>query len=313
MERLGFGLSSSWTSTARRSLIVALGLWLGGAAMGCSESHGTDSDAGSDTGFIFSDATVFPDAGSPDAGSPDAGPVSCGPQDAHQITCPAGVCDGPDSYAWDGERCVTIDCGTCEGADCGRLPHSLAACEAAHATCEPALCRGTGGDWLFFTEECEHYVCGLPQLASCFVGRPVCNCGSGRSFGPAGCFDDTACPEVDPQPPEVVCGASGGTWTPGICCNTRCGVQCDLDCVAPACVCGEFEIFDAIRGCVPAAECFERGDGETCTNVSSRCEEGLICCQRCGGVGCEVDSFCHAPVCDADPDIDECGNNLRAP
>ena len=287
---------------------------VGASLLGCSESHGVD-DAGTDA--RVNDACLcLPDAGLPsDGGLPrDTGtlPLRCTPDDAREIVCPAGVCDGLDSYAWDGDRCVAIDCGTCEGADCDALPRSLEACEAAHAGCAASLCRATAGEWLFFAEECEHYVCGFPRPATCEVGGPVCDCGSGRSFGPAGCFEDT-CPEVDPLPPELLCPATGGVWTEGICCSTRCGVPCALACAGPACVCGDFEVFDPVRGCIQAAECFERSDGETCTNIHTRCDEGLICCQSCGGPGCAPDSFCHAPVCDSNPDIDECGNNLLAP
>jgi hypothetical protein len=296
------------------------------AVAGCSESHmmGAD-DAGTartDGGAHSTDAPFFaPDACRCDAGAPpdsglgpDGGVFSCDVDDARGETCPDAVCDGPDSYAWDGERCFRIDCGTCGGSDCGTLAHSEAECLARHASCVPEQCRATGGEWLFFTEECEHYRCGQPQLASCLVGMPVCDCGSGRSWVEGvGCADDPACPEVDPLPPETLCPATGGTWTNGICCHTTCGQLCDLPCAAPGCVCGPLEVFDAIRGCVPAAECFEREVGETCGFAGTRCGEGVLCCQRCGGAGCDPDMICQPPVCDADPTIDECGNNLLAP
>lgn len=299
-----------------------LGIAAGIAALGCGESHMAGGDAGTPA-----------DAGATDAGTPwladacrrcvdvgpppvDAGGVvfSCAADDARAVTCPAALCDGPDSYAWDGERCLRIDCGACEGADCGVLTHSLTECEAAHSGCVPQQCRATGGEWLFFTEECEHYVCGQPQLASCEVGMPVCNCGSGRSWvDGVGCAADPGCPEVDPLPSDVLCASTGGTWTDGICCSTTCGRFCDLDCAAPGCVCGAMEVFDSIRGCVRAAQCFEREVGETCGAMRTRCGDGLICCQHCTGVGCAPDMTCEAPVCDADPTFDECGNNLRAP
>lgn len=289
------------------------------AGAGCSESH---TNTGDDAGPSLSDVScVCLDAG-PDAPLlyPDAPPIdgggiaSCAADDARGEICPDAICDGFDNYAWDGERCFRIDCGTCEGSDCGSLPTSLEACRAAHATCVPEQCRATGGEWLFFTEECEHYVCGNPQPVACIVGMPVCNCGSGRSFSPgSGCFDDATCPEVDPLPPETLCGDTGGTWTPGICCHTTCGVMCDDDCAAPGCVCGPMEVFDSLRGCVPGLECYEREAGETCTLAHTRCGEGLLCCAHCGGAGCSPDSTCEAPTCDGDPTIDECGNNLLAP
>ena len=98
----------------------------------------------------------------------DAPPIvaSCEPADAHAVVCPTAICDGFDNYVWDGERCVTIACGTCEGPDCEHAAHSMEECVAAHATCEAALCQSTGGDWLFFAEECEHYSCGRPQPAT---------------------------------------------------------------------------------------------------------------------------------------------------
>lgn len=298
-----------------RSLLLLLPLAL---LPGCPDSHGTEHDAGpSDAGrdvFIGGDCCIPRDVGLEEDAPDDAPrPVDCSPDDAHAVVCPAGICDGPDHYAWDGERCVTIPCGTCEGEDCASLPTSLDACRAAHATCDAALCTATGGDWQFWAEECGHHVCGVPPPVLCAVGMPVCDCGYERSFEPGvGCVPDE-CPVYDPVDPQTLCGSTGGTWTTGICCPTTCGVHCDLECAAPACVCGPFEVFDAIRGCVLATECFVRGDGETCTNIHSRCEDGLICCQDCGGAGCAPERYCRAPLCDADPNIDECGNNLLAP
>lgn len=282
----------------------------------CTDSHeangdtGTRTDAGTpeDAPVVYIDICSCGDAPPP--------PSSCEAQDARELTCPAGICDGLDSWAWDGERCRFISCGTCEGADCGALPHTREACESAHASCVPALCRDTGGEWLFHTEECEHYVCGLPQPATCLIGMPVCDCGSGRGFvDGVGCTEIEGCPEVDPLPAETLCGDSGGTWTPGICCHTSCGVFCDEDCAAPACVCGPLETFDSERGCVDDVLCHTRTVDQTCTtgNDQLRCEDGLICCQDCGGAGCDPTPHCRAPVCDANPDIDECGNDLLAP
>jgi hypothetical protein len=280
----------------------------------CTDSHEADRDTGAppDVGLPPDAPVTFLDACSCDASRPAA---TCDPQDARPITCPAGICDGPDSWAWDGERCVYLSCGTCEGSDCPTLPHSQAECESAHAACVPSLCRDTGGEWLFHTEECEHYVCGLPQPATCLIGMPVCDCGDGRGFTPGVGCEAITCPEVDPLPPETVCTDTGGTWMLGICCSTTCGEFCDEDCAAPGCVCGELESFDAIRGCVDDVVCHTRTVDQTCTtsNDQLRCEDGLICCQDCGGAGCEPTPHCRVPVCDADPDIDECGNNRLAP
>lgn len=289
------------------------------ALSACSESHSGDGDTGrSDAGVA--DAPLPPDcACDPDVflPPPDAGlPPSCDPQDAHAEVCPDAICDGLDSWAWDGERCTGIACGTCVGEDCDALPFSREACEAAHVTCEPALCRDTGGEWLFHVEECEHWRCGNPQPVTCIVGRPVCNCGDGRAFfADEGCVDIDGCPAVEALPPDELCESTGGNWAPGICCHTECGTHCDLDCAAPGCECGPLETFDGARGCVDSVECHTRTVDQTCTtgNDQLRCEDGLICCQNCGGAGCSPDAHCRVPVCDADPTHDECGNDLLAP
>jgi hypothetical protein len=299
--------------------LLALCFSLGAAALGCSESHGAtepDAQVVFDDAEWFHDAFVVRDAAAESDASIDGGavPSSCSAQSAAETICPATLCDGPDSFAWDGERCIRIDCGACTGTDCGHLPTSLAACEASHASCIPEMCRATGGEWLFWAEECQHYRCGNPQPAECLVGMPVCNCGDHRSFDFArgGCFDDTSCPEVDPLPPMQLCTATGGTWTPGICCNTHCGQFCPLACASPGCVCGDLQVFDAVRGCVDSAECHVVDAGHECSD-RVRCRDGLICCEHCGGAGCDPHMTCTAPVCDADPNIDTCGNNLLAP
>jgi hypothetical protein len=276
--------------------------------LGCPSSSGL-TDAGVDGAIPPVDAAGL------DVPVRDAAPLplGCAPDDAREIVCPESGCDGPPSFAWDGTRCVPIACGACEGADCASIETSLDACRAAHATCDAELCRATDGDWQFWAEECGHHVCGVPPPQTCEVGTPVCDCGATRTFVPGvGCAPDD-CPAVDPLPPEMLCGRTGGAWTDGICCSTTCGVFCELDCAAPGCVCGAFEVFDLVRGCVPATECFVRSEGETCTNERSRCDDGLICCQTCGGAGCEPERTCRAPVCDGDPATDVCGNNALAP
>ncbi len=291
------------------------------AVVGCSESHGVSdqNDGGSapDSPFWTEDAPRS-DAPywAPDAPVwVDAGPANdCSAQDAHEAVCPGAVCDGLDSYAWDGERCVPIDCGACMGTDCASLPRSQTICESNHASCIPEMCRATGGEWLFYAQECLPYQCGRPQPAECLVGMPVCNCGDGRSFDPArgGCFDDTTCPVVDPLPPEQLCGATGGAWTDGICCPSHCGEPCALACTAPACVCGPLQVFDAERGCVDDAACHVASFGGECSD-QVRCPDRQLCCQSCTGAGCDPVRHCIAPVCDADPQTDTCGNHLLTP
>ncbi len=277
-----------------------------------------DAFVGGGDGGAFPDAPDATDAGPRADAAPigDAGvmPSSCAPQDAQAIVCPSAVCDGLDQWAWDGERCIRIECGTCVGADCGHLVFAESQCRANHATCVPEMCRATGGQWLFYAQECQHYRCGTPQPAECLVGMPVCNCGDGRSFDAArgGCFDDSTCPAVDPLPPQTLCTATGGTWTTGICCATHCGEVCPLACAADNCACGPLQVFDGVRGCVDSAECHVHRTGQEC-NTQIRCQDGLICCQHCGGAGCDPTMTCEAPVCNAGPHIDMCGNNLLAP
>jgi hypothetical protein len=306
----------------RTSLLASLTLLSLAGIAGCSGDHmapgndaglppgdgGTPIDAFGPDGFTPEDAWIPPDA--PWVG--DAGPVSCSAQDAQAMLCPSAICDGFDSWAWDGSRCVRIDCGTCVGADCAGLPHTEAECSARHAGCEASLCRATGGDWLFWPAGCGPTQCGQPSPALCLVPVPLCDCGNGRSFGAAGCFDDPRCPVVDPLPPETLCTTTGGTWSRGICCPTRCGQACGADCAADACTCGALQIFDPVRGCIDAAECHVIANGGVC-NASTRCQDGLICCQHCGGAGCAPDMTCQAPVCSSDPNIDVCGNNRLAP
>jgi hypothetical protein len=310
----------------RLAHICALGLLL----TACGTSHGVpdsgprEGDAGrgvdagprGDAGSAVEDAgSAGEDAGHPpaDAGGPfDAGPAaSCDAEDARAEVCPDALCDGPGSWHWDGERCFYIDCGACRGSDCGG-PTTQAACEAAHAACEPQLCRDTGGTWRWWDEVCGHYECGFPPPEDCLVGGPACDCGPGMRFDPSeGCVA-AECPAIDPLPPETLCESTGGTWTADICCPTTCGEYCTAECLAPACVCGPREVFDSVRGCEVGQPCVERELGQSC-DERTRCADGLICCDSCGGAGCAGAPTCRAPVCDSNPDIDTCGNNLLAP
>lgn len=311
-------MSSRRLGVAHRTqaLVAILGASLLSACLSHTRAEpGVDAGPGeTDTGIEVADSGLLLDAFVP---TEDGGtsPSSCAPADASAIVCPSGICDGFDNYVWDGERCIMIPCGTCVGPDCEHAAHSIGECQVQHATCEPQLCTSTGGEWLFFAEECQHFICGQPTFADCLVGMPICDCGPGRSFAPGtGCFDDATCPEVDPLPPESLCNDTGGTWTAGICCSPHCGVPCAAECLAPACVCGATQDFDPIRGCVDTAECHVRPAGDVCNEAAGvRCEDGLLCCQRCGGAGCDPEAHCQAPLCDGDPDIDECGNNLLAP
>lgn len=288
---------------------------------GCSDSHGRDElDAGPlpDSGAVL-DSSAPPDSGfprdsgfSPDSGlPPDAGPRgSCDAQLASSAVCPEVLCDGPSTWYWNGDSCFAIECGACEGADCGSGSGSEDGCMAAHASCEPALCTTSGGDWLWWAEECGHFSCGFPPPVDCILGMPVCDCGAGRSFeAGVGCVA-ADCPEVDPLPRNVACTSSGGTWAP-ICCDTVCGIPCAAACLADACDCGPGRVFDSLRGCIDATRCHEPLEGESC-GPESRCEGSSICCARCGGAGC-FESTCTVPVCDADPHTDSCGNRDDVP
>jgi hypothetical protein len=299
---------------------------------GCSEWHGLEADAavesdayrihsilvadggarGCDVGLVCDDAWTAPDVSVVEIDASMR--VSCGAQDAHETICPTTLCDGLDQWAWDGERCVAIDCGACVGADCLGLPHSPDACAASHASCPASLCRASGGGWLFWAAACGDYHCGYAPPADCLVGMPVCDCGDGRSFEATrgGCFDDPSCPPVDPLPPETLCTSTGGTWSRGICCPTRCGQPCAAACANDACTCGDLQVFDPIRGCIDDASCHVRASGEACS-AQTRCADGLICCERCGGASCDPVMHCQAPVCSTDPNIDRCGNDRLAP
>jgi hypothetical protein len=283
----------------------------------CSASHG-DLDGGlgpADAARAPHDAaTIGEDAGPPPVDDAGLAPARCDAEDARELTCPTAVCDGLDTWHWNGDSCFRIDCGTCVGADCSRSPTTFtqADCEAAHAGCAPTICRTTGGAWLWWAEECNPYICGRPAPAECFVGHAVCDCGPTRRYDAAlGCVDDPTCPPPATTDREALCTATHGTWG-GYCCDTICGELCSDPCVSPACDCGPGRVFDDVRGCVESTRCHERVAGETCEG-DARCAAGTICCQSCGGAGCVGPHRCVAPVCDSDPFTDECGNDSRAP
>lgn len=275
----------------------------------CADSHGRLGDAGrmNDGGPLEVDAAIR------DAGMLDAGPRStCDADDAQAQICPAAVCDGLPRWYWNGDDCFSVDCGACIGADCARGVSSEAECLAAHASCVSALCRATGGEWRFWAEDCGHFVCGYAPPEDCEVGAPSCDCGAFRSFDPTrGCFDDTTCPVPEPVTREALCTSTRGTWG-GFCCDSVCGAGCPEPCAQPACDCGPGRIFEDARGCIESVRCHEPRREESCEG-EARCEEGTICCEHCGGAGCFGPPTCEAPLCDDDPDVDECGNDLLAP
>ena len=291
-----------------RSALVAIALV--GPSVGCADSHGRDPHEGDDGGSMALDGGSAPldsSVGVDAAIGFDAGPRgSCDADDAHGEICRDVLCDGPGTWHWNGDSCFWIDCGACEGEDCGRSFSSEEACRAAHATCEATLCRDTGGSWMFWAEECEHFTCGRPAPAVCVVGRPVCDCGPHMAFDPASGCVPADCPELPPLPREQLCTSTGGAWEP-ICCDTTCGDFCAAACLAPACNCGPGHVMDAVRGCIESVECFERARGESC-DPRARCEGNTICCDRCGGAGCAGTPTCVDPTCDVDPHTDSCGN-----
>lgn len=300
-------------------LAVAHTILVLGAVAGCSDSHGRDDDAGlvgaEDAGPLLRDAAIVPldSAIAPDSAPIlDAGPRgTCDADDARAAICPELLCDGPPSWHWNGDDCFWIDCGACEGTDCAGATRSEAECMAAHATCEPSLCRSTGGTWMWWTEECTHYACGRPGPIDCLIGRPVCDCGPDAIFEEGSGCVPADCAIPPPATREEQCLATGGAWA-SLCCDTICGERCPAGCAADACDCGRGRVFELGRGCVASASCYERQAGETCSD-GARCDEGLVCCDRCGGAGCAGQPTCIAPTCDADPHTDTCGNRDDVP
>jgi hypothetical protein len=229
------------------------------------------------------------------------------------VPCPELLCDGLPTWHWNGDRCFAIECGACEGEDCGLGMVSEEACEAAHSECEATLCRATGGMWKFWAEQCGHDVCGRVPPEVCVVGYPACDCGPFANFvAGVGCMMDSTCPIPEPATPEELCTATGGEWG-GFCCHTECGERCADDCVSPACHCPPGTVFDEGRGCIEHTRCFERELGQSCDPVRGRCPGAAGCCDSCGGAGCAGRPVCLAPVCDEDENTDLCGNNRLAP
>lgn len=286
------------------TLLVALAL------AGCSTTTIVTGDAApartDDAAAPLADAASTIDTSTIDASySPDGGatmPSICAADEVTERLC-GPICDGPDLFYWAGDRCWQIDCGRCEGRDCGRGTLRRETCEEAHASCTPQLCRETGGDWLFAADFCGHFVCGRPTDLDCEVGMPVCNCGPGKTF-----FEGSGCVEIDgcvPDPevptPEQLCTRSQGTWTTGICCPTHCGELCPLPCASDACHCGPSAVWSDLLGCVPTSECYVDGLGDA-LGPRHRCEDGLIPC-ACTGSDCPGLTQCTTPTCREGRDV----------
>lgn len=271
----------------------------------CSSSHGVqelvDADPERQPGLDMAPPTPPPPM--------PPGPPECWPDDARAQVCPNVVCDGPPTWHWNGDRCFPIECGTCAGTDCNRGTTGHDQCEMAHQVCAPSLCRSTGGIWMWWSQECGHYACGLPPPQKCTVPTPGCNCGLSQRFDvERGCVAAPECP-VFSGTEDALCRHTGGSWE-NTCCHSDCGETCPEPCSTPACTCGPHQRFTS-DGCVEVAECFERRLRQSC-DENTRCDPGLICCSGCGGGVCDP-PVCAPPICDREGRIDECGNGATDP
>ncbi len=272
-----------------KPVVVPSALLIALCLAGCPDTHGSGDAAmiGSDVECVCApDGGPLPDAFAPPT---DAGIVaSCTPQAAAIDLC-APICDDITGAFWDGTRCVEHSCN-CAGADCEVYPNR-ASCESAHAACEASLCLSTGGAWFARPIFCEHFECGTPPSEDCRMPFHACDCGTYGIFVEGeGCMPGPLCELIAPRTDEERCSESGGTWTTGICGPTTCGRYSDLDCAAPGCVCGAYEIWDDERGCIQSPDCDVRFVGEDCSETGL-CE-GSVCCT--GGAGL---SHCEAPQC----------------
>ncbi len=274
----------------RSNIVSSLALWLA-LASGCPDAHG-GGDAGSLDATVPIDVVRTGDAPVLDAFLVDSGlPASCEPMDARTDVC-ATPCFGITGAFWDGARCVESHCD-CAGTEC-EVYAGLAACEAAHAHCDAALCRATGGAWFDRPQFCGHFECGAPPTGLCDEVLPACDCGLyGVFVDGIGCMEGPLCELVAPEEPEPRCVRTGGTWMLGICGHATCGRLSDLDCASPGCVCGRYQIFDPERGCVQSPSCDERLPGEDCTETQ-RCGMGTVCCANGGA---SIEASCVAPMC----------------
>jgi hypothetical protein len=286
--RAEFGASVALTADGATAIVGAPG-----DSYLVAESYGTF-----ETGFgaIYSFELPAELVGSPSiAVEPPIAPAtyvpSCRAMDARIDDCTVR-CLGASSAFWDGSRCVAARCD-CAGTECG-VYASVAACEAAHASCDALLCQSTGGEWFAFAGACGHFACGVPPPRTCEELGPACDCGPLAVFTDGvGCSPSASCTPPAPRASDVLCTETGGEVIEA-CADTWCGRGGGGGCMWPSrCRCGDLEIFDASRGCVPSATCELRQPGERC-DATGRCGSGTVCCERDGV------RTCVAPECSAD-------------
>jgi len=223
-------------------------------------------------------------------GDEGGGGAECEAQIAAGRICDGGGCVESQGTFWDGRECFeTFGC-ECAGADCGRPFASLAECEAAHATCDAALCLASGGSWFPASAGYCGFSCGVPD--ACITEAPLdsCDCGPGARFHPGeGCAV-----EVAGCAAEALCRDSDGTWhgDPECRCPFQCGEELP-ECYAcgETCDCGPFRSFDGDRGCVPDAGCPGADRRTACETTGGTWHD---CSPGDGGCSCG-DYFCGAP------------------
>ena len=278
---------------------------------GCPSANSLDvgsalPDAGRDASGVDAPGVDAWSATAEDAFALDAPPLdafymaTCAPMQAETNLCFAGECLGVTGAFWNGSECVESRCD-CIGPECG-IYATKAACDAAHTTCQAALCTSTGGAWFRVPAWCGDFVCGRPNQSPCDTPTTACDCGvRGRFVDGVGCMTDTKCPISELIDPQQLCGITGGEWQLGICGHATCGRLSGLDCASPGCVCGVNETFDLGRGCIPNPLCEVRVLGESCTETQL-CGDGTTCCAN-GGASTEAS--CVAPMCSTPDEI--CG------
>lgn len=189
------------------------------------------------------------------------------------------------------------DCGIGKRFDTATGCHDDTACGVVD------LCLATGGA----SDSCNT-TCGAPCPPPDPSDRRFgCNCGLGRTFdATSGCVSDPSCVVTD----EALCAATGGSWSAS-CCPSTCGRPCAAACAGSACECGWREVWEPGRGCVESSACDQRYEGEACVlepgTSPVSCAPGLLCCNRCTGIGC-TGPVCIAPCCG-----DGCGTTPGCP
>lgn len=278
---------------------------------GCFNSGGMPGGDSPDGGMLpnpidfgIRDEQAFddgaPDLTAPDLSAPDLGadggtePLGCEAQDVRPSACSGPACtdDGPPpGWYWDGSKCRMLGCGQdggreegCVGSDCDAVFATELLCEEAYATCNPAICRATGGSWRFWGECDCGFACGVNGNCRACEG-PSCDCGPGANFIPGiGCMPDPGCTEGMP-PQADLCTLTGGEWGT-FCESSTCGVPSPLLCAASACNCPGPQEFDPVRGCIETERCYE-GFG--------RCDFPGVRCPL--GQSCAPDGFCRELFC----------------